>query len=102
MPNIKKQCDKKFYKGPHNMTTYSKLKFEVFDLFSFKCITDIHYFISPVFSQKTGTLLGPVLKKFHHSQVTARHEDLSLQFYQQRTFSSRMRFLRPEYFFSRR
>jgi hypothetical protein len=43
MPNIKKQCDTKFYKGPHSVTTYNKLKFEIFGLLPLKCITDIHY-----------------------------------------------------------
>lgn len=54
MPNIKKQCDTKFYKGPHSVTTYNKLKFEIFGLLSFKFITDINYLTSPVFNQKTG------------------------------------------------
>lgn len=54
MPNLKKQCDIKFYKEPHSVTTYNELKFEIFGLLSFKFITEINYPTSPVLNQKTG------------------------------------------------
>lgn len=62
MPNIKKQCDTKFYRGPHSVTTCNKLKFEIFGLLSFKFIIDINNLTIPVFNQKSGPSSGPVLK----------------------------------------